>query len=135
MLLLLCVAAHKLFGYTAMVVRIDRDIPTKPLVELKMDHNGQIAYLPYYQVPTGYIDNARGTHSLHHDRHSAAMPPRTPPHSPPPQGNTKRLSVALVDPMTRPPMDAKAVLANADKLVEWGRQESQRRRPEVRSPS
>lgn len=33
-----------------MVVRVDRDVPNKPLIELKMDHNGQIAYLPYYQA-------------------------------------------------------------------------------------
>lgn len=46
----LVTVAHKLFGYTAMIVRVDRDVPTKPLVELKMDHNGQITYLPYYQA-------------------------------------------------------------------------------------
>lgn len=51
-LLSVCVVpAHPLFGYTGMVVRVDRDMPNKPLVEIKMDHDGKIAYIPYYQVP------------------------------------------------------------------------------------
>lgn len=48
---------HELFGYTGMIIRIDREIPEKPIVEIKMDHNGVIVYLPYYQEKASKVDS------------------------------------------------------------------------------
>jgi hypothetical protein len=48
---------HPLKGLTGMVIRIDREIPNKPILEVQMDRDGRVVYLPFYQK--GELDKVR----------------------------------------------------------------------------